>query len=126
MVAFTDLAALGRPSEVVKNLTAPGRRHQGHPSVGGGLLIAGRASDHLAVQMWSEACCQWQAAVAPPASPLPTMPATVSSDDRPPKTLLAWTTLVDAYENKLLDGAKRQFPVKTLVGAAPGSTTSTL
>ncbi|OLP91089.1 hypothetical protein AK812_SmicGene27264 [Symbiodinium microadriaticum] len=71
-----------------------------------------------------------QAPTAPPPQPaaaaaaptVPGQPAAGSTTaahipDRPPKTFAAWTQQVTAFEDRLLDGKRRTFPVQELLGA---------
>ncbi|CAE7863082.1 eIF3-S7, partial [Symbiodinium necroappetens] len=88
----------------------------------------------IMMHLFVEARRQWdtfsQAPTAPPAQPAASAAAQPPAGhsppgsatpghipDRPPKTFAAWTQQVKAYEDRLLDGKRRTFPVQELLGA---------
>ncbi|CAE7393420.1 unnamed protein product [Symbiodinium natans] len=78
----------------------------------------------IVTHMWTEARRQWEAhCQTPQLQPAPAAQAGAPAapparpDDKPPKSFLAWATQVEAYNSRLLDGARRRFPTQTLLGA---------
>ncbi|CAE7890612.1 unnamed protein product, partial [Symbiodinium necroappetens] len=94
-----------------------------HKAEEGQDAVASAIMTHLFV----EARRQWDAvSSAPPPSALPSPPlpppvspgqSSAHVPDRPPKTFSAWNQQVKAYEDRLLDGKRRTFPVQELLGA---------
>jgi len=81
----------------------------------------------ILTHLFVEARRQWDAVSSTPppsALPSPPLPPPISPGpssahvpDRPPKTFSAWNQQVKAYEDRLLDGKRRTFPVQELLGA---------
>ncbi|CAE7510325.1 unnamed protein product, partial [Symbiodinium sp. CCMP2456] len=94
-----------------------------HKAEDGQDAVASAILTHLFV----EARRQWDAVSStPPPSALPSPPLpppinpgppSAHVPDRPPKTFSAWNQQVKAYEDRLLDGKRRTFPVQELLGA---------
>ena len=81
----------------------------------------------ILTHLFVEARRQWDAVSStPPPSALPSPPLPPPTTrarhaahvpDRPPKTFSAWNQQVKTYEDRLLDGKRRTFPVQELLGA---------